>query len=61
MPATRILGAVIALIGAVQALSPVERDGQLCSATLIIDDFANWDTAENSLKGATSGKLQDFS
>ncbi|KAI1841361.1 hypothetical protein JX266_012442 [Neoarthrinium moseri] len=43
----------VALIGATKALD-VQRSAQVCTNSLLIDDFSKWNTSENSLLGATS-------
>ncbi|KAK8051192.1 carbohydrate esterase family 4 protein [Apiospora rasikravindrae] len=45
---TCLLGSAIA------ALTPIKRQGQACTAALVIDDFSHWEENLNSLEGATS-------
>ena len=38
------------------AAAGTKRQAQACTGALLIDDFSKWNTGENSLAGATSGK-----
>ncbi|KAK7996947.1 hypothetical protein PG989_004987 [Apiospora arundinis] len=43
------------LIGsAIAGLTPIRRQGQACTAALVIDDFSHWNESLNNLEGATS-------
>ncbi|KAK7956987.1 uncharacterized protein PG986_006209 [Apiospora aurea] len=49
-----IISSTCLLGSAVAALTPIKRQGQACTAALVIDDFSHWNENLNSLEGATS-------